>query len=243
MSKNDTAVDLGARVRQLRRERGLTLKALGGEAGLSHPFLSQLERGLARPSVGSVERIAHALGVPVTALWARRCRAPARITRAGEGSLTPHPERGVPGGVRVLPGDDSALHVCEWSGGSRSWPAGMETVAGELLVYVARGSGRGRPRRHRARARRGRRAALRRQRAAPHPPPRRRGHARTHRVADLSRWIAPPGRWGELEDSIRQSARAASRNGAAGLRPGSASHTSVVRRGSRSKSASPLRGS
>jgi transcriptional regulator with XRE-family HTH domain len=140
MSKNDTAVDLGARVRQLRRERGLTLKALGAEAGLSHPFLSQLERGLARPSVGSVERIAHALGVPVTALWARRCRAPARITRAGEGSLTPHPEPGVPGGVRVLPGDDSALHVREWSGGSRSWPAGMETVAGELLVYVARGS-------------------------------------------------------------------------------------------------------
>ena len=56
MSVNDTAAELGARVRELRRERGLTLKALGSLAGLSHPFLSQLERGLARPSVGSVER-------------------------------------------------------------------------------------------------------------------------------------------------------------------------------------------
>jgi transcriptional regulator with XRE-family HTH domain len=140
MRNNDTAVDLGARVRQLRRERGLTLKALGGQAGLSHPFLSQLERGLARPSVGSVERIAHALDVPVTALWARRRKAPVRIVRAAEGQLSPHPERGAPGGVRALPDDDSSLHVREWSGGSRSWPPDMETASGELLLYVARGA-------------------------------------------------------------------------------------------------------
>ena len=140
MSNDDTAASLGARVRQLRRERGLTLKALGGEAGLSHPFLSQLERGLARPSVGSVERIAHALGVPVTALWVRRRDTPVRIARAAEGELAPHPERGAPGGVRSLPDDDSALRVREWSGGSRSWPRDMETAAGELLLYVARGA-------------------------------------------------------------------------------------------------------
>ena len=140
MSNDDTAAYLGARVRQLRRERGLTLKALGSEAGLSHPFLSQLERGLARPSVGSVERIAQALGVPVTALWVRRRDTPVRIARAGEGKLVPHPERGAPGGIRALPDDESALRVREWSGGSRSWPRDMETTAGELLVYVARGA-------------------------------------------------------------------------------------------------------
>jgi transcriptional regulator with XRE-family HTH domain len=48
----------------------MTLKELGQEAGLSHPFLSQLERGLARPSMGSVERIAQALDVPAGGLWA-----------------------------------------------------------------------------------------------------------------------------------------------------------------------------
>jgi transcriptional regulator with XRE-family HTH domain len=47
----------------------MTLKELGRRAGLSHPFLSQLERGLARPSVGSAERIALALDVPVGRLW------------------------------------------------------------------------------------------------------------------------------------------------------------------------------
>jgi transcriptional regulator with XRE-family HTH domain len=140
MSNDDTAAYLGARVRQLRRERGMTLKELGAEAGLSHPFLSQLERGLARPSVGSVERIAHALGVPVTALWMRRRDTPVRLARADEGTVTPHAERGAPGGVRVLPDDESALRVREWWGGSRSWPREMETSAGELLVYVARGA-------------------------------------------------------------------------------------------------------
>jgi uncharacterized cupin superfamily protein len=39
-----------------------------------------------------------------------------------------------------LPDDDSSLQVREWSGGSRSWPRDMETAAGEVLVYVARGA-------------------------------------------------------------------------------------------------------
>ena len=75
---DEATTALGARVRSLRQERGWTLKDLGREAGLSHPFLSQLERGLARPSVGSVERIARALGVAVGLLWS----VPARGGRA-----------------------------------------------------------------------------------------------------------------------------------------------------------------
>jgi transcriptional regulator with XRE-family HTH domain len=140
MSDNDTAADLGGRVRELRRERGLTLKELGSRADLSHPFLSQLERGLARPSVGSVERIARALGVPVTALWTARRSVPARLARAGDGTLVPHAEAGAPGGVRELPDDESALRVREWSGGSRTWPRTKATAVGEILLYVARGA-------------------------------------------------------------------------------------------------------
>jgi mannose-6-phosphate isomerase-like protein (cupin superfamily)/DNA-binding XRE family transcriptional regulator len=55
-------VRLGARIRSFRQARGLTLVELAGMAGLSHPFLSQLERGQARPSMVSLERIARALG-------------------------------------------------------------------------------------------------------------------------------------------------------------------------------------
>src|SRR5215207_2194442 len=112
---DEATAALGARVRSLRRERGWTLKQLGHGAGLSHPFLSQLERGLARPSVGSVERISRALGVPVGLLWS----TPAR------------------GGVRTLAGEP--MTVREGTGGSRSWPEQREVTAGEILLYVARG--------------------------------------------------------------------------------------------------------
>ena len=129
MSVNDTAACLGARVRELRQDRGLTLKALGRRAGLSHPFLSQVERGIARPSVGSVERIASALEVPVSALWAERRAEGARVVRADEGAV---------GGWRELP-FGGAMRVREWSGGARTWPDEAETVVGEVLVYVMRG--------------------------------------------------------------------------------------------------------
>lgn len=56
------ALSVGRRIRELRRGRGLTLVQLAARASLSHPFLSQLERGLARPSMVSLERIARALG-------------------------------------------------------------------------------------------------------------------------------------------------------------------------------------
>jgi len=139
MRFQDAAACLGARVRELRHERGLTLKALGRQAGLSHPFLSQLERGLARPSVGSVERIAEALDVPVSALWTSPRTEAVSVVRSGEGSLSAHPERGAPGGVRAL-AEDSTLRVREWSGGARSWPAEAETTTGDVFVYVVRGA-------------------------------------------------------------------------------------------------------
>ncbi|WP_159449327.1 helix-turn-helix domain-containing protein [Demequina sp. NBRC 110051] len=53
---------LGARVRDLRRARGLTLVELAQRCGLSHPFLSQVERDLANPSIRSLGQIARALG-------------------------------------------------------------------------------------------------------------------------------------------------------------------------------------
>ena len=132
MSINEAASCLGARVRELRHERGLTLKALGRRAGLSHPFLSQLERGLARPSVGSVERIATALDVPVGALWTTSRPETAELVRAGEGSEHD--------GVRELWSDAIGMRVREWTGGRRSWPEEAETTSGEVLLYVVRGA-------------------------------------------------------------------------------------------------------
>lgn len=52
---------LGAHIRRLRHAREMTLVRLADATGLSHPFLSQLERGLAQPSLSTLRRVAVAL--------------------------------------------------------------------------------------------------------------------------------------------------------------------------------------
>jgi transcriptional regulator with XRE-family HTH domain len=131
-STNGTS-HLGAQVRALRRERGLTLKALGRRAGLSHPFLSQVERGLARPSMDSVQRIAGALEVPVGQLWAPPRPEEAELIRREEGETVE--ERGA--ALRELGAEPA---VREWTARSRRWPATADRRPGEVLLYVARGA-------------------------------------------------------------------------------------------------------
>jgi transcriptional regulator with XRE-family HTH domain len=136
----EVAAALGPRVRSLRLQRGLTLKELGRLADLSHPFLSQLERGLARPSVGSAERIARALDVPLGLLWAAPSRSGhATLIRHEAGEHESHPDRSAPGGLRTVLTEGVAMEVLEWTGGSRRWPDEHDVEPGDLVVYVARG--------------------------------------------------------------------------------------------------------
>ena len=55
--------DLGKRLRALRNEWGLTLAQLGQQVGLSASYLSQIERGVAMPSLSRLTTIASALNV------------------------------------------------------------------------------------------------------------------------------------------------------------------------------------
>ncbi|HTR94284.1 MAG TPA: cupin domain-containing protein [Trebonia sp.] len=66
----DVGLRLGGAIRVRRRLLGMTLVEVAGRAGLSHPFLSQLERGLARPSMRSLTAIAATLGTTAQALMA-----------------------------------------------------------------------------------------------------------------------------------------------------------------------------
>lgn len=54
---------VGAHVRRLRVQRGLSLRALAKLTGFSASFMSQVENGHVSPSIGSMEKIAAALGV------------------------------------------------------------------------------------------------------------------------------------------------------------------------------------
>ena len=57
---------LGQRMKALREKRGLGLRELARMAGVHHPTLSQLERGvIADVTTGTAKKIARALGVSV----------------------------------------------------------------------------------------------------------------------------------------------------------------------------------
>jgi transcriptional regulator with XRE-family HTH domain len=61
---------LGASIRARRRALGLTMQEVAKASGISQPFLSQIERGLARPSMRSLDRIAQTLGSSAMSLLA-----------------------------------------------------------------------------------------------------------------------------------------------------------------------------
>ena len=67
-ARNDTP-KVGARVRSLRRERGLTIEQLALATGLTKGFISQLERDRTAPSLSSIARICDALGVRLSHIF------------------------------------------------------------------------------------------------------------------------------------------------------------------------------
>lgn len=77
---------LGADLRALRKQRGVTLSDLAERLGRSVGWLSQVERDLSEPSVGDLRRISAALDVPMSMLFghaaAPACEA-GYVVRAG----------------------------------------------------------------------------------------------------------------------------------------------------------------
>jgi transcriptional regulator with XRE-family HTH domain len=63
------SVNISDRLRDLREERGLSIRALGRLSGLSANALSVIERGLSSPSVSTLYKIATALEIPMTAFF------------------------------------------------------------------------------------------------------------------------------------------------------------------------------
>lgn len=63
-SADPVAAKVGARIRDLRFERGLSLAALADASGLSKGHMSSVERGLVLITVGTVVAAARALNMP-----------------------------------------------------------------------------------------------------------------------------------------------------------------------------------
>ncbi len=67
--KEALSIDVGSRLRVLREERGVSMRALARRSGLSANALSMIERGLTSPSVSTLHKLANALEVPITAFF------------------------------------------------------------------------------------------------------------------------------------------------------------------------------
>jgi len=63
--------DLGAFIREQRTLTRLSLRKLSELAGVSNPYLSQIERGLRRPSAEILQQIARALEISSETLYER----------------------------------------------------------------------------------------------------------------------------------------------------------------------------
>ncbi len=64
----DFLVVLGARIRELRTARSLTVQQLADRAGISRRLMTQIEHGQANPSLVTVTRVARQLGTEFTTL-------------------------------------------------------------------------------------------------------------------------------------------------------------------------------
>src|SRR6185369_13859853 len=68
--QNDAvSVNIGERLRELREARNISMRALAARSGLSANALSMIERGRASPSVGTLYKLADALGVSITSFF------------------------------------------------------------------------------------------------------------------------------------------------------------------------------
>ena len=85
--------ELGRRIRGIREARGLSLRAAAHAAGMSESFLSQVERGVASPSVASLRGIAEALNGSIAAFFEDGGESPGQLVRVADRRRLVHPKR------------------------------------------------------------------------------------------------------------------------------------------------------
>jgi transcriptional regulator with XRE-family HTH domain len=70
-SPKDLPHNIGDFIRDLRRNAQISLRQLAEQAGVSNPYLSQIERGLRKPSAEVLQQLASALRVSTPLMYLR----------------------------------------------------------------------------------------------------------------------------------------------------------------------------
>ena len=87
----DRWAELGAFIHQQRSNARLSLRRLSELAGISNPYLSQIERGLRKPSADILQQIAKALRISAETLYVRAgILEPRDESKADDGDLVRH---------------------------------------------------------------------------------------------------------------------------------------------------------
>ena len=134
------SIDVGDRLRVLREQKGLSQRALAAASNLSPNALSQIERGNVSPSVSTLNQLADALGVPITAFFGDRLQ-PQRIVflKADQRTRIPF-VRGLMedlGGEHFVGQVDAFYLTLEAGGNSGAHPV---THRGYEFVFCLRGT-------------------------------------------------------------------------------------------------------
>lgn len=83
-ARNVTLRGLGARLRELRTKRGLSLRTLAKRTDFSPSFISQMEADVVSPSLASLEKIAGELGVTLGQLFTSLESTPRTVVHRAE---------------------------------------------------------------------------------------------------------------------------------------------------------------
>jgi transcriptional regulator with XRE-family HTH domain len=134
--QDDPEKRVAARLRELRRERGVTLATLADWTGISAAHLSRMEKGERQPSIGSLIQLARAYGVSLGELVGDERPREHHVVRGAAAPVHEGPDG--PYAMMTGLGPRSALEAVRLEL-TADRPERVAVHAGEEWVYVVRG--------------------------------------------------------------------------------------------------------
>ncbi|MEN3309937.1 MAG: hypothetical protein V7603_6139 [Micromonosporaceae bacterium] len=125
----DLPRDIGEFIRDLRRNARISLRQLADQAGVSNPYLSQIERGLRKPSAEVLQQIASALRVSTPLMYLRAGLLDAKDGQGVRASIAADPDLTVSQKQSLIQIYETFRRENERDGSSESEPAEAENPA------------------------------------------------------------------------------------------------------------------
>jgi DNA-binding transcriptional MerR regulator/quercetin dioxygenase-like cupin family protein len=127
---------IGVRLSRLRRDNQMTLTAAARKAGISPSFLSAIERGQAKPSVATFQKLAQLYKTNVVSFFGEADEA-RRLVRPRDRKVL-QPEPGIK--IEQLAIGDTMMEVQLWRVAPGITSGGSYHHEGEEFIYMLRGS-------------------------------------------------------------------------------------------------------